>query len=864
MSTDDLSTDRRVRERLKRGNEALFSKFRHAETQVHQLLEYSQGGTNIAFTPHGLSHITAVERAYDWLLGDEDVAAFHPTECFCLLMATQLHDALMIPRRAGDEHRARVEHAKDPTQFLVANANALGINQHEARAIGEIVRAHHAASIDEISEKTALGDAVVDLRKLGACLSMADICHADASRSPQIVFDYLTLDEENASHWRRHLDIGGVTRPSGSDKILMSAFVFSDDGERAVQDYAQAIREQLQIVQPYFHSHLTPIVDVELDLIRQNSPVERELKFKTDMSAILRILIEGVYERPDVFIRELTQNGLDACYLQAAHAYRRNKTHDSRIVLTEYVEHGRCRAVRIDDNGVGMDFTQIQDMLLLIGGTSTDRESVRSLLNETTKKNLIATFGVGILSCLKVADRLIVETAKAAATPVRLEISGVSEPIVSSEGSDEAHGTTIYVELSEEYRDDVIVSDSAGYFLRMADQADIRVLELPWSEGTIALTRDAMFASASTEGQLLPRVEPEGFGLTDIGGDDYTGWVWFEEGDAVLNSDAVGEILVLNDGIYVSTDSSRDWLPEYLAMCSGVLNFAARAVDLPVSRDRVMKNHRLDKKRSELRSKSSRALRTLSGLTARTQSRTRSAHLASALMSRATPDEQHVLAGELANYQVDLVGGDSCSLKDLSRDRKPIYVAYSEGRIVKPLAEFDGKSLFHREDDIVSLQSSWLAQQGNTVVEAKRTDNKEQPIREIDLLRGYFAHKQVPVVDLTEERPIEGQERSRPLPKESREAVGAHIKFVDFPGLAGKRGWRIGHETWLNLAHPDVEACYESLRDSDSGDSRRAAELFVKMLDLNFEYVLDALATTITELSVNEVSSHEETATLSA
>lgn len=847
-----MSEDRQVRQRLQHEDDALYSRFRHAEEEIRHLLEYSQAGEHLMFTTHGVSHVLAVEKAYDWLLSGDDIMQLSPIECYCLLVATLLHDALMIPRTVGDEGRARRTHATEPRDYLIKHGDRLGINQHEAWAIGEIIRAHHVDSISDIPDRTVLGDSTVDLRKLGACLSLADICHADSSRAPQIVFNYLNFDEESAHHWRRHLDIGGVVRPQGSDELLISALVFSDEGERAVNEYVEEVRAQLKRIVPYFSTELAPISKVDVSLTRLSSPVDRELRFKTDMSAILRILIEGVYERSDVFIRELVQNGLDATYVRAAQAIRRNESYDPLITVTSYVDSGdKCCAVRVDDNGAGMDFTQVQDMLLLIGGTSTDSDSVRKLLKETTQRNLIATFGIGLLSCLKVASCIVIETARAGATPVKLTISGVDDRIVSSEAPPQDPGTSIYVELADEYRSEIDVDGSFFHYFMMVEQADLRLLDLPWSEATADLSRETIMASAVTEGLSPFSMEAGGFARTDISGDDYRGWVWFmEPEEGGLARDASGDVVILNDGVYVATDSADDWFPPYLHMCEGVLNFSARAVDLPVSRDRVMQNQRLDRKKQELAVRCGRTIATLSELTKDNRLAEAAALLTAAVFRDANEDHAEKLTNGLEQFTVGVVGGRSLTLKEVcEQSGGVVYVAYPEGRLVKPLVKFDGKQLFHKEDDIVSLQSRWLSQQGKLVLKARIADESEFGIREIDVLRRYLASQDVKVVDLTEERPIQGQERSRPVRKESRSLVGASIKFVEFQGLAASRGWRVGAETWLNVANPDVAMCYETLNSDAEKSKTFLAALAVKLIAQSFD---DVLADIVRELKLQE------------
>jgi hypothetical protein len=480
-------------------------------------------------------------------------------------------------------------------------------------------------------------------------------------------------------------------------------------------------------------------------------------------------------------------------------------------------------------------------MLLLIGGTSTDSTSVRRLLGETTHKNLIATFGVGLLSCLKVASRIVIETAKDGATPIRLELRGIDERIVSSKAErPQESGTSIFIELDEQYRDETEVSDSCNHYFRMVGQANLRTHWLPWSESTVAMSRETVLASAATEGEEPAGIRVGGLGATDVSGEGYGGWIWFPDpNEADLAPSNVGEVTILNDGVYVSTDGADEWLPNAFRLCDGVLNFSARSIDLPVSRDRVMQNKRLLERKSELAARSQRAVAELSRLTQQDAPLPEvAAKLAIAVFRDANDEERTELAPELDEYLVRVAGRRPMSLSSLaSKGRPVVYIGYPQGRLVGRLSEFDGKNLFHEEDDIVTLQSSWLSQQGDLVIDARRNDRSSIDLIETTVISPFLEARGITMVDLNRERPIQGKERSKPLPKDSRNLVGTAIKFVEFPGLPAKRAWRVGRETWLNLAHPEIARCYEVLSEESESAAARAAATMVKLAALNFEAV---------------------------
>jgi len=437
-----------LRRRLQEISGEKYAQLQVVERKAYQLLEYVQAGGNIKFTPHGYSHVSGVEKNYDWILLENDIDHFNASEIFCLLVATFFHDALMLPKKLGDEDNARAMHIDRAHDFLLQKADSLGISVHEADAISEVIKGHGIDNLNEIREKVVLGTERVELRKLAACLSLADITHADSSRAPEIVFRHLELNEDSKYHWRRHLQISGITRQD--DSIIMSALVFSAEGENAVAEYRQYIEDQLNIIKPYFNSILTPLKRVELSSNRLDSPLQQTLQFEANTPAILKLLIEGVYDRVDVFVRELVQNSLDSCLIRSAKLKKRNDPYKPQIVLTLFKDKKSYVAFRVDDNGVGMDIHDVQDTLLWIGSSiSTDTE-INALLHKAFNKNLIATFGIGLLSCFKASDSISIRTAKENSTSLEISLTGISDNINPQKSSDSSVGTTIIVKINDE------------------------------------------------------------------------------------------------------------------------------------------------------------------------------------------------------------------------------------------------------------------------------------------------------------------------------------------------------------------------------------------------------------------------------
>lgn len=123
--------------------------------------------------------------------------------------------------------------------------------------------------------------------------------------------------------------------------------------------------------------------------------------FQVNLGGMLDVLSNHLYKSPDVFLRELLQNGVDAVTL------RQKEQPDwtgGKITIT--VEPGRRLIFR--DNGAGLSEEGIHRFLAVIG-----QSSKTELVNGTIPEDYIGRFGIGLLSCFMVSDSIVVHTRPA-------------------------------------------------------------------------------------------------------------------------------------------------------------------------------------------------------------------------------------------------------------------------------------------------------------------------------------------------------------------------------------------------------------------------------------------------------------------
>ncbi len=129
--------------------------------------------------------------------------------------------------------------------------------------------------------------------------------------------------------------------------------------------------------------------------------MEEPFVFKVNLGGMIDILANHLYSSPDVFVRELLQNGTDAISgrKKADPAFS-----EGRIDITVQPE----TSLTFTDNGVGLTEAEIHQFLAVIG-----QSSKRDLQTGRILEDYIGRFGIGMLSCFMVTDEIVLWTRSA-------------------------------------------------------------------------------------------------------------------------------------------------------------------------------------------------------------------------------------------------------------------------------------------------------------------------------------------------------------------------------------------------------------------------------------------------------------------
>lgn len=298
-----------------------------------------------------------------------------------------------------------------------------------------------------------------DLRFCSVLLRLADYFDFDDSRAPKSLFDYLGLnkpktptDEISRKEWLKHQGSQGFTFPTQiREKSYKLDIICSPKEitiEHEIRGFIIDIESELvecekvmKVCSERWRNFKLP-EGVKSEILSQGYTYG-DFKFNLDQDKVLNLLMgENLYSDPYVFIRELLQNAIDTSRHREVEEYsNHNSTFKAdAIVVSDWEDEEGYRWIRIDDFGMGMDKTIISEFLLKIGKSYYNSDDFKVKQYQYRSKGFeftpISRFGIGILSCFIVGDRVEINTKSKNSEPVRLSVDGLQNFFTLQTGSD--------------------------------------------------------------------------------------------------------------------------------------------------------------------------------------------------------------------------------------------------------------------------------------------------------------------------------------------------------------------------------------------------------------------------------------------
>ncbi|MCR5413152.1 MAG: molecular chaperone HtpG [Kiritimatiellae bacterium] len=187
-------------------------------------------------------------------------------------------------------------------------------------------------------------------------------------------------------------------------------------------------------------------------------------QFKAEIAEMLDLVVNSLYSKKEIFLRELVSNASDAIdrakYLGLTEKELLSDNPDWAI---EIAVDKSAKTMSISDNGIGMDEADLEKNLGTIAssGTKAFRQALKEKGGEALPE-LIGQFGVGFYAAFMVADRVRVVTKKRGTDAAFMWESDMSGGYTVSDAVRDGFGTTIMLhfrEGQEEYLDYWRVAD---------------------------------------------------------------------------------------------------------------------------------------------------------------------------------------------------------------------------------------------------------------------------------------------------------------------------------------------------------------------------------------------------------------------
>ena len=217
-------------------------------------------------------------------------------------------------------------------------------------------------------------------------------------------------------------------------------------------------------------------------------PKSEKLEFQTEVSQLLKLMINSVYSEKEVFVRELVSNASDACdKLRYLSNTKEKLIKDDPNFKIQITINKKNNLITISDNGIGMNKKDLVSNLGTIARSGTAHFLKELSESKTKDLSLIGQFGVGFYSAFMVASQTKVTTLKAGENKLWIWTSDGDSSFTIEESEDSNllesnRGTSIELTLTKESKEYLDKDRIENIIKRYSDHISIPIYVSDGSE----------------------------------------------------------------------------------------------------------------------------------------------------------------------------------------------------------------------------------------------------------------------------------------------------------------------------------------------------------------------------------------------
>jgi len=370
---------------------------------------------------------------------------------------------------------------------------------------GFIARSHHLGlrqAVDMIEKNTRRVHLDTHVPFIMLLLRISDYIQIHAERAPNQLLHLKTLiSPTSIGEWKKHNSIIGIHQEHDdpeaiyvdaepSDAITYEELKKLFVGIQSELDLSWSVLGEVYGKSEHLKNFAIKIRRVRSSLdsfdefIANKKPkyIPKVLSFKTADSEMMELLIAPLYgNKPEIGIRELVQNSIDACselkdtQIKNGRSFNNESNFDVSITLHDKDDNSK---IVIEDYGIGMTLDVIENYFLNIGASFRNSDRWKKDHETDGHSNVYRTgrFGIGLLAAYLLGEELEVETrhvSQAENKALRFKCSKGCDSIIVSHV--EFHvGTRITININDNVRDSLLDEEKLWDWFSLSSPKVIR------------------------------------------------------------------------------------------------------------------------------------------------------------------------------------------------------------------------------------------------------------------------------------------------------------------------------------------------------------------------------------------------------